>query len=183
MDGCGKSGSHRDSSRTANPVESRYYDHAVPAPSFGIIFPSMSLSRGAKIPGGRSLWRQNFCKVWPNISGSSNVWNLIRVTLLTPRILRWLLYFWKNCGPLVVFSKWFLPLRFQLYDIHQSASSSNVLVDYRAVIRVSIILDYHKNFSSIMNYSWIKVRRGRVKYAHSGESVHTQTHSNHIILG
>jgi len=62
--------------------------------------------------------------------------------------LFWRLEFWdgsyifgKNCGPLAVFSKWLLPLRFQLYDIHQFATSRNVLVDYRAVIRVSIILD------------------------------------------
>ena len=94
--------------------------------------------------------------------------NKIRATILAPRILRWLLYFWKNCGPLAVFSKWILLLRFQLYDIHQSASSNNVLVDYKAVIRVTIILDYHNNLSSFMNYSWNQSQKGK------GESMYIQ---------
>jgi hypothetical protein len=39
------------------------------------------------------------CVVAPNICGSS-VWNLLQVPLLTPRILRLLLRFWKICAPL-----------------------------------------------------------------------------------
>lgn len=39
-----------------------------------------------------------FCAVAPNIYGSS-VWNLPYVTLLAPRVLRWLQDCWKICGP------------------------------------------------------------------------------------
>jgi len=41
-----------------------------------------------------------FCTMAPNISGFS-VGNLLHVTLLAPRILRWLLDFWKICAPMV----------------------------------------------------------------------------------
>ena len=37
----------------------------------------------------------------PKICGSS-VWNLLLVTLLALRILRWLLEFWKICTPLLL---------------------------------------------------------------------------------
>jgi hypothetical protein len=144
----------------------------------------MSLSRGAQIPGGRLLWRQNFGTVWPNISGSSTVWNLIRVTPLAPIILRWLLYFWKNCGPLTVFSKWFLPLKFQLYDIHQSAFSNNVLVDYKS----SDKSQHYSRLSQQIFFLYELLMKSKSqgegwKYAQSGESMHIQTQSNHIVLG
>jgi hypothetical protein len=41
-----------------------------------------------------------FCTVVPHICGSS-VWNLLRVTLQAPRILRRLPDFWKICTPLL----------------------------------------------------------------------------------
>jgi hypothetical protein len=47
--------------------------------------------RGAQIAGD--------CTMASNICGSS-AWNLLRVTLLPPRSLNWLLDFWKICGPL-----------------------------------------------------------------------------------
>jgi len=37
-----------------------------------------------------------FCTVAPNICGPS-FWNMLHVTLLVPRILRWLLDFWTVC--------------------------------------------------------------------------------------
>jgi len=37
----------------------------------------------------------------PNICGFS-VWNLLCVTILVPRILRWLVDFWKICAPLPI---------------------------------------------------------------------------------
>lgn len=37
-----------------------------------------------------------FYTLMPNICGSS-VWNMLHVTLLRPRILRWLLEFWQIC--------------------------------------------------------------------------------------
>jgi hypothetical protein len=41
------------------------------------------------------------CMVVPNTCGSSE-WNLLRVTVLVPRIFRWLLDFWKICAFLTV---------------------------------------------------------------------------------
>ena len=41
------------------------------------------------------------CMVVPNTYGSS-VWNLLHVTILVPRIFRWLLEFWKICAFLTV---------------------------------------------------------------------------------
>ena len=35
----------------------------------------------------------------------SSVWNLLYATLLVPSIWRWLLDFWKICGPLTVYNK------------------------------------------------------------------------------
>jgi len=50
-----------------------------------------------------------FCTFAPNIRGSS-VWNLLRVTLLEPRILWWLPDFWKTCDNLsCIFRSCFLP--------------------------------------------------------------------------
>jgi hypothetical protein len=43
-------------------------------------------------------WVTEFCVVAPTICGSS-VWNWLDVTLMTPRILRWLLDVWKICTP------------------------------------------------------------------------------------
>ena len=42
----------------------------------------------------------NFCTVMPNICGPS-LWNLHHITFLLPRILGWLLDFWKICAPLL----------------------------------------------------------------------------------
>jgi hypothetical protein len=42
---------------------------------------------------------EKFCVVAPSICGPS-VWTLLHVTLLTPRILRWLLVFWGGGGKL-----------------------------------------------------------------------------------
>jgi hypothetical protein len=46
-------------------------------------------------------WAKKFYKVVPNICGSS-AWNLLYFTLLAPKILRWLLDFWKLCAPLII---------------------------------------------------------------------------------
>jgi len=39
------------------------------------------------------------CRVVPNI-GEYSGWNLLRVTLLAPRILRWFIDFQRICSPL-----------------------------------------------------------------------------------
>jgi len=50
-----------------------------------------------------------FCTFAPNIYGPS-VGNLLRVTLLAPRILWWLPNFWKTCGNVsCIFRNCFLP--------------------------------------------------------------------------
>ena len=50
--------------------------------------------------GYTNLVATQFCTVVPNICGSS-VWNFLHVTILAPRILRWLLDFWKICAPML----------------------------------------------------------------------------------
>jgi len=45
-------------------------------------------------------WTTEFCMEVPNICEFS-LWNLLHVTLLVPRILRWLLDFWNICVPLL----------------------------------------------------------------------------------
>jgi hypothetical protein len=59
----------------------------------------MSQSQRCTSPGRQVSVANNFCTVAPNICGPS-VWNVLHVTLLTPRILRWLLGFWKICASL-----------------------------------------------------------------------------------
>jgi len=53
------------------------------------------LSRVEEILGSLSSWRPTFCRVAPNICGSS-VWHLPHIMLLAYRILRWLIHF---CRP------------------------------------------------------------------------------------
>jgi hypothetical protein len=50
-------------------------------------------------PGLQVTRATKFCTVVPNTCGSS-AWNLLHVTLLAPRILRWFLVFWKIFAPL-----------------------------------------------------------------------------------
>jgi hypothetical protein len=55
---------------------------------------------GGQIPGTSSSWWQYFFMVTPNICGSQ-VRNSLLITLLLPRILKWLFNFWKIYAPLV----------------------------------------------------------------------------------
>ena len=55
------------------------------------------VSRGAHIPGIKPPVRLNFVRR-PLIFWGFPVWNLLRVSLLAPRILRWLLEVSKVCG-------------------------------------------------------------------------------------
>jgi len=59
-------------------------------------------------------WVTKFCTVARNIFGSS-LWWLLHVTLLVPRILRWCLYFWKECAPLI-WSIYFLSFKNWFYS-------------------------------------------------------------------
>jgi len=56
--------------------------------------------RGCTHPTSQIAQVTKFCMVAHNICGTS-VWNLFHVTLLAPRILKWILNFWKICGPLL----------------------------------------------------------------------------------
>lgn len=58
------------------------------------------LEQGCMHPGHKVTWATKFCMVDPNICGSS-VWILLHITLLVPRISRWLVDFWKICAPVV----------------------------------------------------------------------------------
>jgi hypothetical protein len=51
---------------------------------------------GCTNPRCRVTASTKFCMVAPNICGPW-VWNLLHITLLAPRILRWLIDFWKIC--------------------------------------------------------------------------------------
>jgi len=57
------------------------------------------LEKGCTNPGHQVTIATQFYVTVPNICGSS-VWNLPDVTLLVPRILRWLLHFWNIHAPL-----------------------------------------------------------------------------------
>jgi hypothetical protein len=62
-----------------------------------------------------------FCAVAPPTSGCS-VWNVLHITLLAPKILRWLLdFFWKNCCPLVSAMR-----RIQIVESMRTPSKSQV---------------------------------------------------------
>jgi hypothetical protein len=54
------------------------------------------LCQGHTNPGYQITWMTKCCMVVTKVCRPS-VWNLIYVTLLAPRILSWLLYFWKIC--------------------------------------------------------------------------------------
>jgi len=50
-------------------------------------------------PGHQIARATEFCSVAPNVLGPLE-WNLLHVTLLALRVLRWLLDFWNICVPL-----------------------------------------------------------------------------------
>jgi len=49
-------------------------------------------------PAHNRAWMSKLCVVMPNVCGFS-IQNVCHVTLLAPRILRWLLDVWKICAP------------------------------------------------------------------------------------
>jgi hypothetical protein len=55
----------------------------------------VSLTQGCTNRGRQVARDTKFCRVWPNICGSS-VWNMLHITLLAPIILRWLLDVLEN---------------------------------------------------------------------------------------
>jgi hypothetical protein len=58
----------------------------------------LNLIKGTQILGTRLPRCLNFHVVAPNICGSL-VWNFLYITLLTPRILRWLQHLWEISEP------------------------------------------------------------------------------------
>jgi hypothetical protein len=70
----------------------------------------MYIQQGCTSPGCQVTWAAKFFMVAPNICGSL-VWNLLEITLLALRILKWHLEFWKICALLIfVMVVWYLPL-------------------------------------------------------------------------
>jgi len=58
----------------------------------------MTLQKKILITAGiHKSWAQELRTVAPNICGCS-VWNMLRVTFLALRILRWIWDFWKICS-------------------------------------------------------------------------------------
>lgn len=70
--------------------------------AYNIILHIYLYNRGCTNPGCQVAKATKFCMVAPNTCGSS-VWNLLHVTQLASRILRWLLEFWKFCAPVSLF--------------------------------------------------------------------------------
>ena len=80
-----------------------------------------NISEGFLNPGPQVAWVTKYCMVAPYICGSS-VWNLLYVTLLMHRILRWLPFFRKISINLVCLDRlWFVLLKewsFEQNDEH-----------------------------------------------------------------
>ena len=64
------------------------------------IYSAYSLRQGCTNTGHQVAVATKFYTVVPHICGSS-VWNLLHVTLLTPRSLRGFLNFWKICASII----------------------------------------------------------------------------------
>jgi len=58
------------------------------------IIKQVCTNSGRQVP-----WSAKFCAAVPYICGSA-VWNFLHIAHLTPRILWWLLDFWKICASL-----------------------------------------------------------------------------------
>lgn len=56
--------------------------------------------QGCISPGRRVVRVTYFYTVASSVCGPS-VWNFLHVKLVAPRILRWVLDFWKTCAPLL----------------------------------------------------------------------------------
>jgi len=75
----------------------------------------------------------------------SAIWNLVNVTLLMPRILRWLLDFWKICRPLV------LKMLLIIQHIQQSGTTSvPAVTDYW---KSAVLCYFHNNLCKNSSYS------------------------------
>ena len=90
-----------------------------PGREFDLSPPSSAVVRnesrqGCPDSGHRAARAIKFCIMVPNICGPS-VWNLLHVTLLTLRILRWQLDFSKICLPL---SELYLLSLICLHSVH-----------------------------------------------------------------
>jgi len=57
-----------------------------------------SIQKGCINPRHQVSWVTKFCEGATNVCGSSP-WNMLNVSLLAPKILKWLLDFWKLCAP------------------------------------------------------------------------------------
>ena len=88
-----------------------------------------TLEQGCINSGRLIVMATTFCTVAPNIWGPS-VWNLLHVTILAPRILRWLLDFWKTCKPLFFKSNKYYNTR--IYSVRM-----NTHLEFRSDMAVS----------------------------------------------
>ena len=76
---------------------------------------TLILTQSCKNHGRQVAMATKFCTVAPNICGSS-VRDLLQVSLVVPRILWWLLIYWKNFAP-------YINLPFTEIGVPQSVSS------------------------------------------------------------
>ena len=93
-----------------------YLDHTMSQVEFLIVVCRLHCSLGIMSRGNKSCAQATvatkFCMVASNICGSV-VWNLSDFTLLSLRILRWLLNFWKIFASLIM----------RMYEIHKYSIS------------------------------------------------------------
>ena len=92
-----------------------FFSHASSYPSVldqNQIFQNLYQLQRCTNPGHQVAQVTKFWMVMPNICGSS-VWNLLHMTHLAPRILKWLLEFW-SCAPLA----WYILLYFLASTVH-----------------------------------------------------------------
>ena len=92
--------------------------------------------QGCTNPGRQVARTTKVCTVAPNICGFL-VWNLLHITLMAPRILSWLLYFFKNMCPPVL--RDLFPWRFPISTVF---SFLQTLFLYSQNLVRKVVLDF-----------------------------------------
>ena len=115
----------------------------------------MLIAKGAQIPGHQVPMNNGLCTMAPSICGSS-VWDILYVTILSPRILRWLLDFCNICAillieyPCVVFCAFCKSWKY----VQLESLCCSVLLHLEPTVVVSVVVrasacciySQHKNF-------------------------------------
>jgi hypothetical protein len=125
-----------------------------------------------------------FCVVVPNVCESS-VWLLLFVALLAPRILRWLLRFWKTCGFLyhdyvclgrdtVLSGRWIQLLHRQLPHLEHSVTSQKKINAKHEVAWVMMLCHWASNSHDLKGGSALRTlgtARPTTQHCHIAEEL------------